>query len=94
MKSAKRSEALREEMDLHRAERAAELEADAMTVEHARAEARRRFGNVGLKHDVGDLDVTVCVGAWTGCSLWSAHTGQEAHTHDRSCPDADSGRGS
>jgi putative ABC transport system permease protein len=51
MKSAKRSEALREEMDLHLAEKAAELEADGMTVEHARAEARRRFGNVGLKHE-------------------------------------------
>jgi putative ABC transport system permease protein len=49
MKSAKRSEALREEMELHLAEKAAELEADGMTVEHARAEARRRFGNVGLK---------------------------------------------
>ena len=51
MKSAKRSEALREEMELHLAEKAAELEADGMTVEHARAEARRRFGNVGLKHE-------------------------------------------
>src|SRR6516165_5709110 len=51
MKSATRSEALREEMELHLAEKAAELEADGMTVEHARAEARRRFGNVGLKHE-------------------------------------------
>src|SRR5215467_1090133 len=51
MKSGKRSEALREEMELHLAEKAAELEADGMTVEHARAEARRRFGNVGLKHE-------------------------------------------
>jgi predicted permease len=51
MKSAKRSEALREEMELHLAEKAAELEADGMTVEQARAEARRRFGNVGLKHE-------------------------------------------
>jgi predicted permease len=51
MKSAKRSEALREEMELHLAEKAAELEADGMTVEHARAEARRRFGNVGLKQE-------------------------------------------
>src|ERR1700744_4917773 len=49
MKSAKRSEALREEMELHLAEKAAELEADGMTAERARAEARRRFGNVGLK---------------------------------------------
>jgi predicted permease len=51
MKSAKRSQALREEMELHLAEKAAELEADGMTVEHARAEARRRFGNVGLKQE-------------------------------------------
>src|SRR5262245_32440569 len=51
MKSAKRSEALREEMELHLAEKAAELEADGMTAEHARAEARRRFGNVGLKQE-------------------------------------------
>ena len=51
IKSAKRSEALREEMELHLAEKAAELEADGMTAEHARAEARRRFGNVGLKHE-------------------------------------------
>ena len=51
MKSAKRSEALREEMELHLAETAAELEADGMTVEHARAEARRRFGNVGLTYE-------------------------------------------
>ena len=51
MKSAKRSEALREEMELHLAEKAAELEAGGMTAEHARAEARRRFGNAGLKHE-------------------------------------------
>jgi predicted permease len=51
MKSARRSEALREEMELHLAEKAAELEADGMTVEHARAEARRRFGNVVLKQE-------------------------------------------
>jgi predicted permease len=49
MKSARRSEALREEMELHLAEKAAELEADGLTTEDARAEARRRFGNVGLK---------------------------------------------
>jgi macrolide transport system ATP-binding/permease protein len=49
--SAKRSEALHEEMELHRAEKAAELQADGMTPECARAEARRRFGNVGLKHE-------------------------------------------
>lgn len=51
MGSARRSEALREEMELHLAERAAELEADGMPAERARAEARRRFGNVGLKHE-------------------------------------------
>src|SRR5512133_2649007 len=51
MESARRSEALREEMELHLAERAAELEADGMTAERARAEARRRFGNVGLKQE-------------------------------------------
>ena len=51
MKSAKRSEALSEEMELHLAEKAAELEADGMTMEDARAEARRRFGNVGLKYE-------------------------------------------
>jgi macrolide transport system ATP-binding/permease protein len=49
--SARRSEALREEMELHLAEKAAELEAEGMTAERARAEARRRFGNVGLKHE-------------------------------------------
>jgi len=51
MESARRSEALREEIELHLAERAAELQADGMTAERARAEARRRFGNVGLKHE-------------------------------------------
>jgi macrolide transport system ATP-binding/permease protein len=51
MESARRSEALREEMELHLAEKAAELQADGMTPECARAEARRRFGNVGLKHE-------------------------------------------
>src|SRR5512133_1518214 len=51
MESARRSEALREEMELHLAEKAAELEADGMTAERARAEARRRFGNVGLKNE-------------------------------------------
>ncbi|HEX8838141.1 MAG TPA: ABC transporter permease [Candidatus Acidoferrum sp.] len=48
---ARRSEELREEMELHLAERAAELQADGMTAGRARAEARRRFGNVGLKHE-------------------------------------------
>ncbi len=51
MESARRSEALGEEMQLHLAEKAAELEADGMTAERARAEARRRFGNAGLKRE-------------------------------------------
>src|SRR5438477_4378105 len=51
IKSARRSEALREEMELHLAEKAAELQADGMTPERARAEARRRFGNVGQKQE-------------------------------------------
>jgi len=51
MASARRGEALHEEMELHLAERAAELEADGMTAVDARAEARRRFGNVGLKRE-------------------------------------------
>src|SRR5690242_5852499 len=51
MESARRSETLRAEMELHLAEKAAELEADGMTAERARAEARRRFGNVGLTHE-------------------------------------------
>src|SRR5580698_1514047 len=38
-------------MELHLAEKAAKLQADGMTPERARAEARRRFGNVGLKHE-------------------------------------------
>ncbi len=49
--SGRRSEALREEMELHLAEEAAELEADGMTAERARVEARRRFGNVGQKQE-------------------------------------------
>ena len=51
IKSGKRSEALREEMEVHLAEKAAGLEADGMTAERARAEARRQFGNVGLKRE-------------------------------------------
>lgn len=51
MNSARRGDALREEMELHLAEKAAELEAGGMTPEGARAEARRRFGNVTLKHE-------------------------------------------
>ncbi len=51
MNHARRGEALREEMELHLAERAAELEAAGMAPERARAEARRRFGNAQLKHE-------------------------------------------
>ncbi len=51
LESARRSEALREEIELHLAEKAAELEADGMTPESARTEARRRFGNVGQKQE-------------------------------------------
>src|SRR5579862_329269 len=51
MESARRSEALREEMELHLAEKAAELEADGMTPDGAMGEARRRFGNVGQKQE-------------------------------------------
>src|SRR5690242_14892133 len=51
MESGRRSEALREEMELHLAEKAAELQADGMTPECARAESLRRFGNVGLKQE-------------------------------------------
>jgi macrolide transport system ATP-binding/permease protein len=51
IESGRRSERLREEMELHLAEKAAELQADGMTPEFAWAEARRRFGNVGLKRE-------------------------------------------
>src|SRR5438067_4566978 len=51
MESARRSDALREEIELHLAEKAAELQADGMTAEGARAEARRRFGNAGQKQE-------------------------------------------
>ncbi|HEY7306813.1 MAG TPA: ABC transporter permease, partial [Bryobacteraceae bacterium] len=51
MESARRGEALREEMELHLAEKAAELQADGMSAEHARAEASRRFGNVGQRQE-------------------------------------------
>jgi predicted permease len=47
MESERRGETLREEMELHVAERAEELEAGGMPAERARAEARRRFGNAG-----------------------------------------------
>src|SRR5262252_7271214 len=51
LNSAKHSEALREEMELHLAEKTAELQADGMTAECARAEARRRFGNLSLTQE-------------------------------------------
>src|SRR3989441_9054503 len=51
IESARRSEELREQMELHLAEKAAELQANGMTVEEARAEARLRYGNVGLKQE-------------------------------------------
>ncbi|MDQ6706509.1 MAG: ABC transporter permease, partial [Acidobacteriota bacterium] len=38
-------------MEFHLAEKAAELQRDGMTQERASAEARRRFGNVGQKHE-------------------------------------------
>src|SRR5438477_12388382 len=38
-------------MEIHLAEKAAELEEDGMTADGARAEARRRFGNVALKQE-------------------------------------------
>jgi macrolide transport system ATP-binding/permease protein len=49
--SARRGEALHEEMELHLAEKAAELQAEGMTAKRAQAEARRRFGNVGQKQE-------------------------------------------
>src|SRR5262245_53423849 len=51
IESSRRSATLREEIELHLAEKAAELQGDGMTAEHARAEAHRRFGNVGLKQE-------------------------------------------
>jgi macrolide transport system ATP-binding/permease protein len=38
-------------MELHLAEKALELQADGMTAERAEAEARRLFGNIGLKQE-------------------------------------------
>lgn len=59
MERGRRSEALREEMELHLAERAAELEADGETAEEARMKARRRFGNVTLKREeAGEIWMT------------------------------------
>ncbi len=49
--SARRSAALREEIELHLAEKTAELQSGGMPPERARAEARRQFGNVELKQE-------------------------------------------
>lgn len=46
LQSDRRSQALHQEMKLHLAETAADLQAEDMTPERARAEARRRFGNL------------------------------------------------
>lgn len=51
IESSRRNEALREEMELHIAEKIAELQAEGMSEKQARAEARRCFGNVELKHE-------------------------------------------
>jgi macrolide transport system ATP-binding/permease protein len=51
LERGKRSEALSEEIELHLAEKAEELQADGMTAEQAWFEARRRFGNAGLKQE-------------------------------------------
>lgn len=51
LESARRGETLREEMELHLAEKAADLQADGMTARRAQAEAHRRFGNAGLKQE-------------------------------------------
>ncbi len=51
MENSRRSEALREEMELYLEEKAAELQAGGMTAMRARAEALRGFGNVGLKQE-------------------------------------------
>ncbi len=51
LRRSSREDALREEIDLHLAERTADLEASGLTPAQARAEARRLFGNVGLTHE-------------------------------------------
>jgi macrolide transport system ATP-binding/permease protein len=51
LESDRRGEALREEMELHVAETAEALQAEGMAAERAWAEARRRFGNTGLKQE-------------------------------------------
>lgn len=49
--SSEREAALREEMELHMEEAAEELRGQGMSVADARAEARRRFGNVGVAQE-------------------------------------------
>lgn len=49
--SAKREAALRTEMELHIEEKAAELRDAGLSESDARAEARRRFGNFGVKQE-------------------------------------------
>src|SRR5687767_14860594 len=49
--SAKREAELRAEMDLHIEEKAAELRERGMSDSDARMEARRRFGNLGIKRE-------------------------------------------
>ena len=51
MENSKRNEMLREEMELHLQEKAVELEEEGMAPKAAMTEARRRFGNVVLKHE-------------------------------------------
>src|SRR5579883_1618431 len=51
IRNTRRSAALQEEMELHLAETTTELEAEGMSSEAARAEARRRFGNPTLKQE-------------------------------------------
>lgn len=51
VQNGRRSDALREEIELHLQEKAAELQADGLTPEQARAEAHRTFGNVALAQE-------------------------------------------
>ncbi len=51
LRRGRREAALREEIDLHLAEKAADLEASGLTPSQARAEAHRRFGNVSLTQE-------------------------------------------
>lgn len=46
-----RSDALREEIELHISEKAEELEADGMSADRARSEAHRRFGNITARQE-------------------------------------------